>query len=165
MGFKKSYLPAVCLAAVLLMAGCRGHKEVSGTWSNYEFGTSYVNASPSGEVTLRSWGSGPNKSGAIEAAMKNAVNDVIFKGIKGGKGYMSQPIVTEVNARERYAAYFDRFFADGGEYKKFVKETSGSDMSRTKSKSDGRENFGVTVTVDRPALVRQLREDNVINNR
>ena len=61
---------------------------------------------------------------------------------------MSQPIVTEVN-----------------EYKRFVKETSGSDMSRTKSKSDGRENFGVTVTVDRPALVRQLREDNVINNR
>lgn len=78
---------------------------------------------------------------------------------------MSQPIVTEVNACERYAAYFDRFFADGGEYKRFVKETSGSDMSRTKSKSDGRENFGVTVTVDRPALVRQLREDNVINNR
>ncbi|MDE6361204.1 MAG: hypothetical protein K2L39_08290 [Muribaculaceae bacterium] len=160
----KLYLSVACIVAMMLVTGCRGQKEVSATWSNYEFGTSYVNASPSGEVTIRSWGSGPDKAGAIEAAMKNAVNDVIFKGIKGGNGYTSQPIVTEVNARERYAEYFDRFFADGGEYKRFVKETSGSDMSRTKSKSDGRENFGVTVTVDRPALVRQLRDDNVINH-
>ncbi len=160
----KLYLSAACFVILMLVAGCRGQKEVSGAWSNYEFGTSYVNASPSGELTVRSWGSGSDKAAAIEAAMKNAVNDVIFKGIKGGKGYLCQPIVTEVNARERYADYFDRFFADGGEYKNFVKETSGSDKSRTKSKSDGRENFGVTVTIDRPALLRQLRADNVINH-
>lgn len=43
-----------------------------------------------------------------------------------------------------------------------MKETSGSDNSRVKSKSNGRENFGVTVNVDRPALQKQLREDGII---
>lgn len=160
----KFTLTTAVVALAMLLPGCRGHKEISEAWSNYEFGTSYVNTSPSGDVTVRSWGSGPDKAQAIRAAMKNAVYDAVFKGIKGGKGYLAQPIVTEVNARERYAEYFDRFFADGGEYRNFVKETSNDDMSRTRSKSQGRENYGVTVTIDRPALLRQLRADNVISH-
>ena len=159
----KSYLSVAITLVMIVLTGCRGQKEISGTWSNYEFGTSYVNASPSGEVTVRSWGSGPDKAQAIEMAKKNAVSDLIFKGISGGRGYTSKPIVTEVNARERCAEYFDRFFADGGEYRNFVRETSSSDKSRTKSKSDGRQNYGVTVTIDRSALVKQLRDDNVIS--
>lgn len=156
-------LCAAACSLILLLGSCRGNKNVSESLSYYDFGTSYVNASPSGMVTIRSWGSGPDKSQAIEEAKKNAVADMLFKGFKGAPaGYMTQPIVTEVNARERYAEYFDRFFAKGGEYKKFVKETSGSDDSRTKSKSGGRENFGVTVTIDRPALAKQMREDGII---
>ncbi len=102
----------------------------------------------------------------MREAMKNAVSDVIFKGIKGGNGsYSTQAIVTEVNARERYAEYFDRFFADNGEYQNFVKETSAKDGSRTESKSSGRVNYGITATVDRSALVKQLTEDGVLNKK
>lgn len=158
------YISIASIVASVFLIGCRSHQEVSETWSIYEFGTSYISASPSGEIVVRSWGSGTNKAQAIEAAMKNAVSDVIFKGVKGGNGYQCQPIVTEVNARERYAAYFDRFFANGGEYKKFVRETSNSDLSRTQSKSNQRENFGVNVSIDRPALLQQLRNDNVISH-
>lgn len=159
----RNILWAALCGVMLILGSCRGNQNVSESVSYYNFGTSYVNASPSGIVTIRSWGSGPDKSQAIEEAKKNAVYDMIFKGIKGApKGYMSTALVNEVNARERYAEYFDRFFAKGGEYKKFVKETSGSDNSRVKSKSNGRENFGVTVNVDRPALQKQLREDGII---
>lgn len=160
---KISKLISVSLFLVALSSvSCRSNKEVSESLSYYHFETTCINASPSGLLTMRAWGSGPDKSQAIEEAKKNAVSDVIFKGVKGApSGYLSQPIVTEVNARERYAEYFDRFFAKGGEYKKFVKETSGSDGSRTKSKSDGRENFGVTVTVDRSALAAQLKNDGI----
>lgn len=162
MNMFKIIMPVVSFAVLLLLSGCRTQNEVSGAWSTFNFSTSVVNTSPDGSVTVRVWGSGSNKASAIETAKKNALSDLIFKGVKGASGYQTQPIVTEVNARERYAEYFDRFFANGGEYLKFVKETSSSDKSRVRSKSDARENYGVTVTIDRPALVLQLRQDNVI---
>lgn len=150
------------LAMLAVMGSCRSNRVVTDTAAYSHFETSYINNSPSGSITVRAWGNGPNKAVAIEEAKKNAVADVIFKGVKGSKGYSGQPIVTEVNARERYAEYFDRFFADGGEYGKFAKETSNSDKSRTKAKTYGREGFGVTLDINRPALVRQLAEDGVI---
>lgn len=163
MKYAKIMLPAMC-ALALMLGSCRPNKEVRDSLSYYSFETSYVGTSPSGLVTVRAWGSGPDKAHAIEEAKKNAVSDVIFKGIKGAPAaHTSNPVVTEVNARERYAGYFDRFFADGGEYKYYVKETSLSDGSRTKAKSSGRENFGITVDVDRSALVQRLRADGVIN--
>lgn len=150
------------LAVAISISGCRSNLNVKDSVSYYHFDTSLVNASPSGLLTLRAWGSGPDKAAAINEAMKTAVYDVVFKGIAGSNSYNCSPVVTEVNARERYAEYFDRFFADGGEYKNFVYETSNSDKSRTKSKSAGRENFGVTVNVDRSALQTQLRNDGII---
>lgn len=149
-----------------MIAGCRSSQKVSSSYSNYQFATSLVSTSPSGQLTLRAWGSGPDKNSAIEEAMKNAVADVIFKGIKGGNGsYSTQPIVTEVNARERHAEYFDQFFATKGEYSNFVNETSNKDKSRTESKSAGRVNYGITVTVDRSALANKLAEDKIITRK
>lgn len=156
---------AIILTATAIGTGlvsCRSNKDVTGSLSYYNFGTTAISVLPSGLITMRAWGGGPDKARAIEEAMKNAVSDVIFKGVKGASGYAGQAIVTEVNARERYAEYFDLFFADGGEYKKFVTETSSKDKSRTRAKSDGRQNFGVTVTVDRNALKQQLRQDGII---
>ncbi|MDD6281173.1 MAG: hypothetical protein PUA76_05730 [Bacteroidales bacterium] len=161
---KKQILLGAAAALLLMLAGsCRGNQNVSWSMSYYNFETTLTGTAPSGGLSLRCWGNGPDKARAIENAKKNAVYDVIFKGVKGGtQSYMNKPIVTEVNARERYAEYFDRFFADGGEYRNFVTEASDSDKSRVKSKSNGRENFGVTVIVDRPALQQQLRTDGVI---
>lgn len=150
---------------MVVAAGCRSNQNVSDHLSYYKFETSSVNVSPSGIITVRAWGNGPDKRAAIETAMKNAVSDVIFKGVKGSSGYAGQPIVTEVNARERYAEYFDRFFANGGEYTRFVTESSSKDKSRAKAKSNGRENYGVTLDIDRPALARHLSDDGIINRK
>ena len=74
-----------------------------------------------GSQTLRVLGYGRNRSDAKEQAMKNAVWAVVFDGIREGvSGCNMRPLVTEVNARERYEDYFNVFFADGGEYKKYV---------------------------------------------
>ena len=83
---------AVVLIAVL--SGCRSHMNVSDHYSYTNFKTSVVNVSPSGMLTVRAWGSGPDKRQAIETAMKNAVSDLIFTGIKGASGYAGQAIVT-----------------------------------------------------------------------
>ncbi len=147
---------------LLLFSGCRSKQTVSDTYAMYKFDTSCVSNNGDGTQDLRAWGTGPTIDVAIERAMKNAVNDVIFKGIKGGPGCEQNPIVFEVNARERYAEYFDRFFANGGEYKKFVTETSNKDGSRIRSKNNSRENYGVIVTVNRSGLQNQLRRDGII---
>lgn len=129
----------------------------------FKFDTFCVNNNGDGTFDLRVWGSGVSRDKAIEQAMKNAVSDVIFKGIKGDGDKVQRPLVTEVNARERYQDYFDRFFANGGEYKNFINETSNKDGSRIQSKSNSRENYSVIVTIDRSALRRQLQNDGIIN--
>lgn len=160
--FNKTTLAVLSTIALIAITGCRGTQKVSGSMSYYNFGSSHIATSASGAVTMRTWGSGPDKNSALLEAMKNAVADVIFTGVKGGSGYSCEPIVTEVNARERYAPYFDRFFADNGEFRKFVYETSNHDLSRIESKSNGRQNYGMTVTVDRTALRDQLLRDGII---
>ena len=74
-----------------------------------------------GSLTLRVTGSGRNRTDALEQAKKQAVYDVLFNGvIKGNTDYNMRPIMTEVNARQRYQDYFDIFFMDRGEYSKYV---------------------------------------------
>lgn len=160
----KKFVKLLCLASAvcMLMVSCREKQKISDSYSYAQFGTTLVNASPSGILTIRSWGSGPNEATAIEEAKKNAVADVIFKGFQTSKSYMALPVVREVNARERYSDYFNRFFADGGEYKKFVKETSSSDKSRVTATTNARTNYGITVTVDRNKLEQQLMSDGVL---
>ena len=61
--------------------------------------TECINVEQDGSQTLRVWGEGRNRGDAIEQAKKNAVYEILFRGVqKGNKGYNLRPIVTEVNA-------------------------------------------------------------------
>lgn len=144
------------------LGACRSAKEGDKSLSYYNFTPSLVSSDSSGKLTVRAWGHGPSKGKALEQARKNAVTHLLFSGYQGATGILSRPLVTEVNARERYSDYFDRFFADGGEYRKFVKEASGSDGSRTKSESDSRKNYGAIFVLDRNGVASQLRSDGII---
>lgn len=160
----KKYL-AIALAAIALGLGScttqRTNVTPAVSYSNFE--TVLMSEEGDGTLTLRVWGKGATEGDAIETAKKNAVRDVIFKGIRSKSGVTSRPLVGEVNARERYAEYFDPFFADGGEYAKFAHEENTLKGSRIVSKGSGQINIGVVVTVDRPALKRQLIDDGVLS--
>lgn len=63
-----------------------------------------------GSVTLRSWGTGRNRFDAVDQAKKNAVRDVIFKGIRKGSSECNpRPLLPEVNAEMKYEDFFNRF--------------------------------------------------------
>ena len=95
--------------------------------------------------------------------MKNAVWAVIFDGIKEGVGGCDvRPLVTEVNAKERYEDYFNLFFSDNGEYKKYVTLRDTKRMSGGKSKDKLGYAYDLTIRVLRPQLKARLKEDNVI---
>ena len=117
-----------------------------------------------GSQTLRVQGYGRNRSDAKEQAMKNAVWAVIFDGIKDGvEGCNMRPLVTEVNAKERYEDYFNIFFSDNGAYLEYVS------LRDTKRRSGGRSKdklgyaYDLTIRVLRPQLKARLKADNVID--
>lgn len=116
-----------------------------------------------GSQTLRSMGAGNTKSDAVEQAKKNAVWAVIFDGIRQGKaGCNMRPLLNEANAREKYDEYFNTFFADGGEYKKYVSMEDEKRRSKDKSKNKYYKNYTITVRVLRSELKARLKQDNVL---
>lgn len=154
----------IILSAALLLGAvsCRSGKNVVSSAAYSSFETICMGVEGDGSQTLRVWGKGANKADAIEQAKKNAVIDVLFKGIAGTGECAQKPLVTEVNARERYAEYFNPFFSDGGEYRKFVTEENANDASRLKAQGSSQVNYGIIVTVDREGLRKQLERDGVL---
>ncbi len=107
-----------------------------------------------GSQTLRVAGVGRNRSDAR----------VIFYGVREGAGGCDvRPLVTEVNAQERYEEYFNRFFADGGPYLKYVslRDTKSGSTMHKKDKIGA--TYYLTVRVLRSKLKARLKEDNVID--
>ena len=116
-----------------------------------------------GSLTLRVWGTGRNRTDALEQAKKQAVYDVLFKGVaRGNTDYNMRPIMTEVNARQRYQDYFDIFFMDRGEYRKYISmedKRAGSTRTRRNYRDV---TVGTTVRVLVPQLRARLKEDGLL---
>ncbi len=118
-----------------------------------------------GSLTLRVWGEGRNRSDAKEQARKNAVYEVLFNGVlKGNNGYMMRPIVSEVNARERYHDYFDIFFMDGGEFLKYVSLADKRSGSTKRIKGQNQVRYCMTVRVLVPELQQRMKQDGILKN-
>lgn len=146
------------------MTSCKTPTVIDSTYSTYSFPIECLGTDMDGTQTIRAWGTGKDKAQAMETAKKNAVSAVLFDGITQGTGGCNQrPIITEVNAREKYETYFDRFFADGGVYKEFTSMTDEKSSSRIKSSDKSIENWGIVVRVNRSALRQRMISDGIIN--
>lgn len=161
-----SILIIALFTIALSVSSCLDHQQkIAG---NYTYETECLGVELDGSQTLRAWGSGRNRSDAIEQAKKNAVRDVLFKGIRAGQpGCEVKPLVPEVNAQEKYSSYFNKFFTDGGEYKKFISSKDGSvlhpEVFKNRKKAGSQDTYRVTIRVLRSELQTKLKEDNIIN--
>jgi hypothetical protein len=148
---------------IFALAGCHSTREIAG---NYVYKTECMGSELDGSVTVKAWGNGSNRADAIEQAKKNAVNDVLFRGITEGKnGCFPRPLVTEVNARTRYETYFNRFFKDGGEYKKYISmkdERIGNQWNSDKKGARQSVTYGIVVRVLRADLKTKLTKDGIL---
>ncbi len=134
----------------------------------YNYETECLGVEGDGSQTVRSYGKGRNREDAIEQAKKNAVRDVIFKGItKGNNECNSKPLLFNPNAREKFEDYFNAFFVDNGPYKEFITSEDGSDMHpevlKGRSQAGSQENYGVVVRVQRAKLKNKLIVDKIIS--
>ncbi len=125
--------------------------------------TVYMNTEGDGSMTVRAHGHGTNRNDAIKQAAKNALRDVIFEGINApGNPELSKPLITSVNAEEKYASFFNAFFADGGEYKKFVTTEDRKSGSNKKEKNEVNVKLSTTVRILRSELKLYLIDNGII---
>lgn len=115
-----------------------------------------------GSITIRITGAGKNKRDAKEQAKKNAIFEIIFNGIHDRKlGNNIRPLVTEVNAREKYEDYFNNFFKDKGEYSKYISEADEKRFSKETKSNKYENSYRLTVRVLRSKLKARLKEDGI----
>jgi hypothetical protein len=146
--------------AALLFAGCAAHKPTS---SYYNSPTALIRYDADGSMVLRAYGSGRTGANAREQAWKNAVRDVIFKGINvPGNPMASKPLVTEVNAQEKYEQFFNAFFQDKGYYRSFVTTEDRKPLSSVKEENKLEMKQGTTLRVLRPELKEYLKENGIL---
>ena len=155
----KFFIVACFSLSFLILGSCKPQKQISGY---YSFETECMGVELDGSETLKAWGKGNSKKDAVEQAKKNAVRDVLFKGIrKGSSGCSLKPLIVNVSTKEEYEQYFALFFADGGSYTSFI---SNKDRTKTEKYSAGDQVvYGVAVRVLRSQLKQQLIMDNIIN--
>lgn len=126
-----------------------------------------VNVELDGSITVRVTGSGRNRLDAKEQARKNAVYNVIFKGVKiaGKNSTLSRPLIYEVNAEEKYEQFVNEFFADGGKYLKFTSMNDRRALSNKKEKGGKQVEWSITLRVLRPQLRQYLIDQNIIKEK
>ena len=116
-----------------------------------------------GSITVRATGAGKNKRDAKEQAKKNAVFEVIFNGIHNGVlNSDCKPLITEVNAREKYEDYFNNFFKDKGEYMKYVSDADEKYQSKDKKSNKYERSYRLTIRVLRSELKARLKQDGIL---
>lgn len=156
-----------CVLLGMLITTTDLFAQQKGNAGNYAAETECLGVEMDGSVTLKAWGTGRNRFDAVAQAKKNAVRDVLFKGIRKGQPDCNpRPLVPEVNAETKYEDYFFRFFSDKkGDYKDFV---SGKDerlddkIFRDRKGATNSVTYSVVVRVLRSELKQKLIEDGII---
>ena len=101
-----------------------------------------------------------NIKNADQVCRRNAVHGVIFKGYSG-RGDYHPALASDPTAQQDHKEFFDAFFADNGDYNKYVASTSASGPQYVKIKKIGYK-VGLVVYVNVAALRRDLEKAGVI---
>lgn len=151
------------VAVTLLVGACRSQKIDTVNMSNFNPATVCLSQGGDGTLVVRAWGKGANKSRAIEQARRKAVQQVLFSGFdKGVSGAERLPLITEVNAAERYSYYFNPFFSEGGDYRKYARERGTKDERAKTDNGGALDSWGAVFEVDRAALRQRLVDDGIL---
>ncbi len=144
---------------VTLLVGCGSRRPEA----YYDYKTQLIGSELDGSYTLLSWGRARNAADAFQQAQKQAVYDVIFTGVIGNAPNRSlQPLVLEVNAKERHEDYFNAFFADGGPWKEYCSLKEKRIFSTDYARTDTQSLCQTTVCVYRNQLRQRLIQDGII---
>lgn len=112
---------------------------------------------------LKVWSFSKKAVVAEEQSKKNAIHSVLFQGVPSNEAKRIkgiEPLLQDPAIEAAHASFFQEFFADGGEYMRFVTVTNSgmSDMLKV-----GKEwKVGLTVAVNTPGLRKYLEQMEII---
>jgi hypothetical protein len=152
------------LIIALLLVSCQSRLQtLSG---DYYYETECVGVTGSGLQTVKARGYGRTEKDAVFNARMRAVEDVVFKGMRGGASTcLVRPLVSNPNLKMEKAAYWSKFFGVNGDFVKYVglpderflRQYLGINKRNRDSKA-----YEVVVDVDVMALKAQLVRDGII---
>ena len=155
----------VLLALFVLMSlvGCG----VQRSQAYYDYKSKIIGTELDGSYTIRAFGRARNAVDAYQQARKQAVYDVVFNGVQSDNSMISplKPLLLEPNAKEQYADYFNKFFADNGTFEKYCSMKERRWFSSNYSRTDAQSMAQVTVCVDVAKLRERLKSDGIIDNK
>jgi len=137
----------------------REFKKLWASEDNYE--VVVVDIGADGTKLLKVWAYDKKQEIAKIEAKKNAVAACLFKGAHGSQEKNVKPIITDVKIAEANAAFFDAFFATGGDYIKFVgvtNDATGKDIVKT----DKGYKVGIVVSVNYDALRKEMESRGIV---
>lgn len=89
--------------------------------SSYNYEIQPLGVGHDGTKAVKVWGYGRSVEDAVQVAKRNAVAACIFRGIPAGPGVAeTPPIVSDNDAAEKHAEYFEDFFKTGGKYLNYI---------------------------------------------
>jgi hypothetical protein len=124
-----------------------------------------VGVGTQGSYLVKVWSYSKNAKVAIEQAKKNAVHGIVFKGYAGsGQKCPSQrALVTQVGAEDQFEPFFSKFFADGGDYMKYISVSGDGAPGAGDVVKVGKEyKIGIVVSVMKDALRKDLEAAGVV---
>ena len=112
---------------------------------------------------LKVWSFSKKAEVAQEQSKKNAIHAVLFQGVPSNdvkrlKGI--EPLLQDPTIEATHAGFFQTFFADGGEYMRFVTVTNSGMADMLKVGKEWK--VGLTVAVNTPGLRKYLEQMEII---
>ena len=149
------------VAVSIISTGCKSSKEPVTTAAYHVPKTECVMVTANDKVLLEVWAKGLNKSQALTAAKKKAVEEITFSGIHAGEtNGVSYPLIDNPTAKETHKEFFNSFFADKGKFNDFVREADKGNTTLTQG-----DNFVLCRTkliVDKAALITYFKKKKII---
>lgn len=143
----------------------RANKKANADTAEWKYEIEQVATGKSGSIVVKVWSTSKKPNVAAEQAKKNAVHGVIFKGVPAvDRTPGKSPLVTDISIMQSNSAFFDKFFADGGEYMRFVTLTNNGmlDSGDVIKISKKEYKVGVQVTVQHDELRKYLESAGVV---
>lgn len=157
---------ALMSIAVVTNAQRRKKKKANKETKEWRYEIEGVRTGTEGTCLVKVWSYSKKPQVAAEQAKKNAVHGIVFKGYAGkNRGCRPQKaLVRDVNAEENNKAFFDKFFADGGKFMKFVTLSTDGAVGAKDIMKISRKQYkvGVVVSVRKDDLRKYLEAEGII---
>ena len=92
----------LCILLYSLPTTAQNHQTKTASYHNYD--TECIEDKLDGSFIFMTWGSASTKKKAIDQACRNAINEILFKGVNKSSCNI-RPLIIEVQAKEKYKEY------------------------------------------------------------